>query len=92
MIRSHIRFAQRQRTWQDQQGTTAQWLDVWQTDLESPDFAAFVENRGGYGVCIESDEKLDTALEIELEYDRSALVEVLGLRGGVIVILLVMFL
>lgn len=55
---------------------TGGW-DVWQTDLVNPDFAAFAENCGGYGVSVASPETLDEGLESALEYDGPALVEIL---------------
>jgi pyruvate oxidase len=55
---------------------TGGW-DVWQTDLVNPDFAAFAENCGGYGVSVASPGELDEALESALAYDGPALVEIL---------------
>jgi len=52
---------------------TGGW-DVWQTDLENPDFAAFARNCGGQGARVES---LDAALKSAIEYDGPALVEIL---------------
>jgi pyruvate oxidase len=55
---------------------TGGW-DVWQTDLENPDFAAFAENCGGRGVRVEAEEELDEGLETALGHNGPALVEVL---------------
>ncbi|MFC6873407.1 thiamine pyrophosphate-binding protein [Halobellus marinus] len=55
---------------------TGGW-DVWQTDLVNPDFAAFAENCGGYGVRVEDSADLDDALESAIEYEGPALVEIL---------------
>jgi thiamine pyrophosphate-dependent acetolactate synthase large subunit-like protein len=55
---------------------TGGW-DVWQTDLENPDFAAFAENCGGDGLRVESPDELNDALESALETDGPALVEIL---------------
>jgi thiamine pyrophosphate-dependent acetolactate synthase large subunit-like protein len=51
--------------------------DVWQTDLVNPDFAAFAENCGGYGVRVEEDANLDDALSEAIAHDGLALVEIL---------------
>ncbi|WP_345784747.1 thiamine pyrophosphate-dependent enzyme [Halobellus ordinarius] len=55
---------------------TGGW-DVWQTDLVNPDFAAFAENCGGYGVRVEDSKDLDDALETAIEYEGPAVVEIL---------------
>jgi len=55
---------------------TGGW-DVWQTDLENPDFAAFAENCGGYGVHVASDDELQPGLDSALDHDGPAIVEIL---------------
>ncbi len=51
-------------------------LDVWQTSLHNPDFAAFAELCGGRGFRVTSIEELDTAIAGALAYEGPALVEV----------------
>ncbi|MEF8773793.1 MAG: thiamine pyrophosphate-dependent enzyme, partial [Halobacteriales archaeon] len=55
---------------------TGGW-DVWQTDLVNPEFAAYAENCGGYGVSVDDEGDLDDALEDAFDYDGPALVEIL---------------
>ena len=55
---------------------TGGW-DVWQTDLVNPDFAAFADNCGGYGVRVEAEANLDDALADAIAHDGPALVEIL---------------
>ncbi|WP_135665637.1 thiamine pyrophosphate-binding protein [Halorhabdus rudnickae] len=54
---------------------TGGW-DVWQTDLVNPDFAAYADNCGGYGVSVDAGRDLDDALEEAIAYDGPALVEI----------------
>jgi thiamine pyrophosphate-dependent acetolactate synthase large subunit-like protein len=54
---------------------TGGW-DVWQTDLVNPDFAAFAENAGGYGVSVADESELDDALEAAIAYDGPSLIEI----------------
>ena len=54
---------------------TGGW-DVWETDLVNPDFAAFAENCGGYGVGVEDESELEAALEDAIAHDGPALVEI----------------
>jgi len=54
---------------------TGGW-DVWQTDLVNPDFAAFADNCGGYGVRVDDEAELDDALTSALEYDGPSLIEI----------------
>ena len=51
-------------------------LDVWQTSVHNPDFAAFAHLCGAYGVRVESPEELDGALAAALAHDGPALVDV----------------
>jgi pyruvate oxidase len=55
---------------------TGGW-DVWQTDLVNPDFAAFAENCGGYGVRVADESPLDEALRDAIAHDGPALIEIL---------------
>jgi pyruvate oxidase len=55
---------------------TGGW-EVWQTDLRNPDFAAFADNCGGYGVRVKSNEELDDSIQSALAHDGPALVEIL---------------
>ena len=50
---------------------------VWQTGLHNPDFAAFAENCGGFGVQVRESGELDEAIRSALAYDGPALVEVI---------------
>ena len=54
---------------------TGGW-DVWQTDLVNPDFAAFADNCGGYGVRVDDEAELDDALTSALGYDGPSLIEI----------------
>ncbi|MFB6293275.1 MAG: thiamine pyrophosphate-binding protein [Halonotius sp.] len=54
---------------------TGGW-DVWQTDLVNPDFAAFADNCGGYGVRVDDEAELDDALTSALQHDGPSLVEI----------------
>ena len=56
----------------------AEHLDVWQTSLHNPDFAAYAELCGAMGVRVERADELDDALERALAYDGPALVHVLA--------------
>ncbi len=51
-------------------------LDVWQTSLRNPEFAAFAELCGARGYRVTSIDKLDEAVAAALAYDGPALVEV----------------
>ena len=51
-------------------------LDVWQTSLQNPDFAAFARNCGAHGLRVEKIEDLPDALDEALAYDGPALVDI----------------
>ena len=51
-------------------------LDVWQTEVRNPSFAAFAELCGAHGVRVDDAADLDAALEGALAVDGPALVEV----------------
>ena len=51
-------------------------LDVWQTSLQNPDFAAFARNCGAHGIRVEKIEDLPDALDEALAYDGPALVDI----------------
>ncbi len=53
----------------------AEW-DVWQTALHNPDFAAYAQLCGAYGVRVTATEQLDEALTAAFAYPGPALVEV----------------
>jgi thiamine pyrophosphate-dependent acetolactate synthase large subunit-like protein len=53
----------------------AEW-DVWQTGLHNPDFAAYAQLCGAYGVRVTDRTQLDDALSSALAHDGPALVEV----------------
>ncbi|MBZ0266854.1 Rieske 2Fe-2S domain-containing protein [bacterium] len=53
-------------------------LDVWQTSLHNPDFAAYARLCGAQGIRVTSREQLDAALTEALAHDGMSLVEVLG--------------
>lgn len=53
-------------------------LDVWQTTLHNPNFAAFAENCGALGIRVERDGELDAALERALAHDGPSLVEIMS--------------
>ncbi|MYA13462.1 MAG: thiamine pyrophosphate-binding protein, partial [Acidimicrobiaceae bacterium] len=52
-------------------------LDVWQTSLHNPDFAAFAELCGARGFRVTSADQLDDAVEAALDHQGPALVEIL---------------
>jgi thiamine pyrophosphate-dependent acetolactate synthase large subunit-like protein/nitrite reductase/ring-hydroxylating ferredoxin subunit len=54
----------------------AERLDVWQTSLHNPDFAAYARLCGALGIRVESADGLDDALVRALAHDGPALVEV----------------
>jgi pyruvate oxidase len=56
----------------------AEHLDVWQTSLHNPDFAAYAELCGAMGVRVERADELDHALERALAHQGPALVHVLA--------------
>jgi len=56
----------------------AEHLDVWQTSLHNPDFAAYAELCGAMGVRVERADELDEALSRALAHDGPALVHVLA--------------
>ena len=53
-------------------------LDVWQTSLHNPDFAAFAENSGGMGVRVREAGQLNEAIRTALDHDGPALVQIDG--------------
>ncbi|MEM7337446.1 MAG: thiamine pyrophosphate-dependent enzyme [Actinomycetota bacterium] len=53
-------------------------LDVWQTSLVNPDFAAFAENCGARGFRVERADQLDAALASALGHDGPALVDIVA--------------
>jgi pyruvate oxidase len=53
----------------------AEW-DVWQTSLHNPEFAAYAQLCGAYGVRVTEVGQLDDALTAAFAYDGPALVEV----------------
>lgn len=54
-----------------------QW-PVWQTSLTNPNFAAFAELCGGYGVKVETPGALDQAIQAALEHPGPAIVEIIA--------------
>ena len=52
-------------------------LDVWQTSLVNPDFAAFAEQCGALGIRVDGPGRLDEALNRALSHDGPALVHVM---------------
>ena len=52
-------------------------LDVWQTSLHNPDFAALAELCGAQGFRVTAADQLDEALSAALDYQGPALVEIL---------------
>jgi thiamine pyrophosphate-dependent acetolactate synthase large subunit-like protein len=52
-------------------------MEVWQTDLRNPDFAAYAELCGGLGIRVTEPDQLDAALAAALASDRPALIEVM---------------
>ena len=52
-------------------------LDVWQTGLHNPDFAAFAELCGGSGYRVTADDRLEAALQRALNDDGPSLVEII---------------
>ncbi len=52
-------------------------LDVWQTSLHNPSFAAFAELSGALGIQVTSRDQLDDALARAMAHDGPALVEVM---------------
>ncbi len=53
----------------------AEW-DVWQTSLHNPDFAAYAQLCGAFGVRVTAAEQLDAALAAAFAHAGPALVEV----------------
>ena len=56
----------------------AEQLDVWQTSLHNPDFAAYAELCGALGIRVERADQLDDALSGALAHAGPALVEVVA--------------
>jgi thiamine pyrophosphate-dependent acetolactate synthase large subunit-like protein len=56
----------------------AEQLDVWQTSLHNPDFAAYATLCGASGVRVERTDQLDDAIVAALAHDGPALVEVVA--------------
>jgi pyruvate oxidase len=52
-------------------------LDVWQTNVHNPSFAAFAELCGAKGISVDSVDQLDAALAEAFAYNGPALVEVM---------------
>ncbi len=52
-------------------------LDVWQTSLKNPDFAAFATSCGALGIRVTKKEELEPALKRAFEYDGPVTVEVI---------------
>ena len=79
---SGIRHHHRQLRWK--RGETgggvpqrAAHLDVWQTGVHNPSFAAFAELCGARGARVETADRLDDAVASALAHDGPALVEVM---------------
>jgi len=53
----------------------AEW-DVWQTGLHNPDFAAYAQLCGGYGIRVDSARDLDSAFRAVLDHPGPALVDI----------------
>ncbi len=53
-------------------------LDVWQTSLHNPNFAAFADNCGARGFRVERPDQLADALSNALAYDGPALVDIVA--------------
>ncbi len=53
-------------------------LDVWATDLHNPNFAEYAENCGALGIQVNKKDDLRTAMENVLNYDGTALLEVIA--------------
>lgn len=51
-------------------------LDVWQTSLVNPNFAAFAELCGGMGIRVTSASELDTALQTALTHNGPVLIDI----------------
>ena len=58
-------------------GQRAAELDVWQTSLHNPDFAAFAELCGAQGFRVTAADELESAVEAALDHQGPALVEIL---------------
>ena len=52
-------------------------LDVWQTSVHNPSFAAFAELCGAHGTRVDEPEQLEAAISEALAYEGPALVEVM---------------
>ena len=52
-------------------------LDVWQTSLQNPNFAAFAENCGALGIRVEKLEDLIPAMEKLRDHNGPALLEII---------------
>jgi thiamine pyrophosphate-dependent acetolactate synthase large subunit-like protein len=53
-------------------------LQVWQTDLVNPSFAAFARLCGGKGTKVTEAAELDVALAEAMDYDGPALIEIVS--------------
>ncbi|MEO0601731.1 MAG: thiamine pyrophosphate-binding protein [Myxococcota bacterium] len=53
-------------------------LDVWQTALCNPNFAAFAENCGAMGICVTSADQLDEAMARAFAHEGPSLVEIMA--------------
>ncbi len=51
-------------------------LEVWQTSLVNPNFAAFAELCGGMGIRVTSADELDTALQTALNHNGPVLIDI----------------
>ncbi len=52
--------------------------EVWQTSLRNPSFAEFARSCGAFGVRVESEEELESAIRQALDYEGPALVEIIA--------------
>ena len=52
-------------------------MEVWQTGLTNPDFAAYAKLCGGDGIRVTAPEQLDDALKKGLNSDKPFIVEIL---------------
>ena len=55
----------------------ADHMEVWQTDLTNPDFAAYAKLCGGDGIRVTAPEQIDDALKKGLNSDKPFIVEII---------------